>query len=82
MKGVPDTMARNETKGTKQLATTVDAALFDEFKAWVEGRGEKVRAHVEMAIRRHMDAPPPPFKPEAPPLPPVGGEKPKPRKVK
>jgi hypothetical protein len=64
-------MGRIDTKGTKQLGSSVDAALLDEFRLWLEKRGEKLREHLEMALRRHMDNPPPPLKPAAPPLPPV-----------
>jgi transposase InsO family protein len=61
-------MAR--TKGTKQLGVELNAALLDEFKGFCEQRGETVRKHLEMAIRRHIDNPPPmPAAP--PPLPPV-----------
>lgn len=62
-------MGRQVAKGTGQLAAQLDEALLAEFRAWVAGRGETLRAHLEMALRRHMDSPPPPFKPEAPPLP-------------
>ncbi len=63
-------MAR--TKNTKQLAVEVSDALFDEFKRFCADRGETVRRHLELALRRHMDNPPPPPEPaEVPPLPPV-----------
>lgn len=63
-------MAR--TKGTKQLAVEVSEALFEEFKGFCSDRGETVRHHLELALRRHMDNPPPPPKPvEVPPLPPI-----------
>ena len=64
-------MAQKATKGTAQLGAEVDAALLREFRAFVRGRGEKFRDHLEMAARRHMDNPPPPLKPAVPPLPPV-----------
>ena len=67
-------MGRQVAQGTAQLATQLDEALLAEFRAWTSGRGETLRAHLEMAIRRHMASPPPPFKPEAPPLPPVGDQ--------
>ena len=56
-------------KGTAQLNTGIDAKLLAEFRAFVNKRGERVRDAVEMALRRHMDSPPP--MPELPPLPPV-----------
>ena len=61
------------TKGTKQLGLQVTASLLDEFKAFCEQRGETVRKHLELAMRRHLDNPPPPPVPEPapPPLPPV-----------
>ncbi len=64
-------MAR--TKGTKQLGVEVSAALLDEFKEFCESRGETVRKHLELSMRRHMDNPPPLPEPEPapPPLPPV-----------
>lgn len=63
-------MAR--TKGTKQLNAEMSEALFDEFKEFCATRGQTVRYHLELALRRHMDNPPPPPQPvEAPPLPPV-----------
>jgi hypothetical protein len=59
-------------KGTAPLAVGIDVALMAELRAFVEKRGEKVRAVVEAALRRHMANPPPPPKPaELPPLPPV-----------
>ncbi|WP_439628821.1 hypothetical protein [Gemmata sp.] len=63
-------MAR--TKGTKQLGVEVSEALLDEFRAFCEERGEKVRHHLELAMRRHLDNPPPPLvAPPAPPPPPL-----------
>ena len=77
-------MAR--TKGTKQLNAEMSEALFDEFKRFCSDRGETVRRHLELALRRHMDNPPPPPAPvKLPPLPPVtapAAEKPAPRKGK
>lgn len=68
-------MGRQVAKGTAQLAAQLDESLLAEFRAWVAGRGETLRAHLEQAIRRHMDTPPPPHRPEAPPLPAVGKKK-------
>ncbi|MCE9564424.1 MAG: hypothetical protein K8U57_20495 [Planctomycetes bacterium] len=63
-------MARKNTAGTKQLGAELDSALVDEFKAFCSDRGDTVRKHLEMAIRRHLSNPPP--KPaDVPPLPPV-----------
>ncbi|MCE9564925.1 MAG: hypothetical protein K8U57_23065 [Planctomycetes bacterium] len=59
-------MAR--TKGTRQLGVEVSESLLDEFKAFCEKRGEKVRHHLELAIRRHLDNPPLPLVPPPPPV--------------
>jgi hypothetical protein len=50
----------NRVRGTKQLATAIDANLFDEWKAWVQARGETIREALELAMRRHMAHPPAP----------------------
>jgi hypothetical protein len=55
-------------KGTEQLNVGIDAALLEELRAFVKGRRERLRAVVEMALRRHMANPP---AQELPPLPPV-----------
>ena len=60
---------RKSTKGTKQIGAEVTAELVDELKAFCLARGETVRHHLEIAIRRHLDNPPP--APAIPPLPPV-----------
>lgn len=60
---------RKSTKGTKQIGAEVTEALVDELRAFCSKRGETVRHHLELAIRRHLDNPPPP--PAYPPLPPV-----------
>jgi hypothetical protein len=69
--------------GTAQVNVELPAAFLDEFKAFAEGRGEKLRDAIWHAMRRHMKYPPPP--PELPtePLPdspaavpaPTGGRK-------
>jgi hypothetical protein len=61
-------MARKNTAGTKQLGAELDSALVDEFKAFCAGRGDTVRKHLELALRRHLQNPPPA---DVPPLPPV-----------
>ena len=61
---------RKSTKGTKQIGAEVKAELVDELKAFCLERGETVRHHLEIAIRRHLDNPPP-LPPTVPPLPPV-----------
>ncbi len=61
-------MARKSTKGTKQIGAEVSEGLIDEFKAFCLDRGETVRENLEMAMRRHLDNPPP--RPKIPPLPP------------
>ena len=62
-------MSRKNTAGTKQLGAELDATLVDEFKAFVTARGDTVRKHLEMAIRRHLENPPSVI--VVPPLPPV-----------
>lgn len=60
------------SKGTRQLNADLSADLVERFRAFVEGRGEKLREHLEMALERHLANPPPPLRPPpAPPLPPV-----------
>lgn len=73
-------MARKNTKGTAQLGAELDASLVGEFRAWVKGRGETLRDHLEMALRRHMGNPPGLFRPEIPPLPPEPPPEPAPRR--
>ena len=78
-------MAR--TKGTKPFNAEVSELLFEEFKEFCAKRRETVRHHLELALRRHMDNPPPPPKPaEVPPLPPITApateDKPAPKKGK
>lgn len=66
---------RKSTKGTKQIGAEVAESLLDEFKRFCESRNETVRYHLELAMRRHLDNPPPPPG-VAPPLPPVVAEAP------
>lgn len=72
-------MARKNVKGAKQFNYEITAEIADRFRAFCKGRGESVREHLEMALQRHLDNPPPPFKPTAPPLPPVTAPEPKPK---
>ena len=65
---------RKSTKGTKQIGAEVTAGLVDELRAFCAGRGETVRHHLEVAIRRHLDNPPP--RPVVPPLPPLPSDPP------
>lgn len=62
-------MAR--TKGTKQLGCEVNEALLEQFKAFCAARGETLRYHLEMAMRRHLANPPEIEKPTVPPVPPL-----------
>ena len=63
---------RRATPGTKQVAAEIAGGLLDEFKAFAKARGQTLREHLELAMRRHLDnPPPPPVKPVVPPLPPV-----------
>ena len=64
-------MATNRTQGTTPFATAIDAELLEAFKAFVGGRPESIRWHVEVALRRHMANPP--GLPATPPLPPLPG---------
>jgi hypothetical protein len=65
---------RKSTKGTKQIGAEVNAELLDEFKAFCAQRGDTLRHHLEMAMRRHLASPPPVV--TIPPLPPVGAPAP------
>ncbi len=62
---------RRATPGTKQIAAEVGEALLTEFKTFVKSRRETLRDHLELAMRRHLDNPPPPLRPAVPPLPPM-----------
>jgi len=63
---------RRVTPGTGQLNLEIEQALLERLRAFVRDRGEKIRHVVEMALRRHLDNPPPPPKPiDLPPLPPI-----------
>lgn len=73
-------MPRRDVKGTKQLNSEIDEALVDRFRQFCKSRGESVREHLELALTRHLENPPPPFKPVAPPLPPVTSPAPAKRK--
>lgn len=64
-------MPRRNTKNTNQLNAEIDAGLLAEFRAFLKRRAERLRDHLELAIRRHLANPPPPLEPPpAPPLPP------------
>ena len=61
---------RRVTPGTGQLNLEIESALLERLRDFVRDRDEKIRHVVEMAIRRHMDYPPPlPKPPEILPLP-------------
>jgi|GEM_PF-5240895 len=62
-------MARVDVKGAKQFNYELPAQLVDEFREFCRLRGEAVRDHLEIALRRHLATPPPPLKPVIPPLP-------------
>jgi len=63
---------RRVTPGTGQLNLEIESTLLERLREFVRERDEKIRHVVEMAIRRHMDYPPPiPKPPEVLPLPPV-----------
>ena len=68
---------RRVTPGTGQLNLEIESSLLERLRGFVRERDEKMRHVVEMAIRRHLDYPPPPPKPqEVIPLPPVTSDKP------
>lgn len=63
---------RRVTPGTGQLNLEIESSLLERLRSFVRDRDEKMRHVVEMAIRRHLDYPPPPPKPtEVLPLPPI-----------
>jgi len=63
---------RRVTPGTGQLNLEIELSLLERLRGFVRERDEKIRHVVEMAIRRHLDYPPPPPAPPAiAPLPPV-----------
>lgn len=65
-------MAKKKTtvqRRTTPLNTGVDPELAEAVRVFALKRGEKLRAVVEMALRRHMANPPPQM--DIPPLPPV-----------
>ena len=62
---------RRVTPGTGQLNLEIESSLLERLRAFVRDRDEKIRHVIEMAIRRHLDYPPPPAPPEIIPLPPV-----------
>ena len=70
---------RRVTPGTKQLNLEIEMSLLERLRRFVDERDEKIRHVVELAIRRHMDYPPPlPKPPEVLPLPPVTSPDPSP----
>jgi len=63
---------RRVTPGTGELNLEIESSLLERLRGFVRERDEKMRHVVELAIRRHLDYPPPPPKPpEVIPLPPV-----------
>lgn len=62
---------RKGTKGTHQIGAEVDETLLAQFKTFCAGRGETLRYHIEMAMRRHLANPPEVEKPTVPPVPPL-----------
>jgi len=63
---------RRVTPGTGQLNLEIESTLLERLREFVGERDEKIRHVVEMAIRRHLEYPPPPPKPqEIAPLPPI-----------
>ena len=63
---------RRVTPGTGQLNLEIESSLLERLRGFVRERDEKMRHAVEMAIRRHLDYPPPPPRPaEVIPLPPI-----------
>ncbi len=69
---------RRVTPGTGQMNIEIESALLERLREFVRDRDEKIRHVVEMAIRRHMDYPPPiPKPPEILPLPTVTESEPR-----
>lgn len=76
-------MARNQTPGTGRVEIEMTAELIAELDRFRSAYGHSRRAEIELALRRHMDSPPPvppppappPPPPVIPPLPPVGGKR-------
>ncbi len=63
---------RRITPGTGQLNLEIESSLLERLRAFVRDRDEKIRHVVELAIRRHLEyPPPPPLPPVIEPLPPV-----------
>jgi len=63
---------RRVTPGTGQLNLEIESSLLERLRGFVRERDETMRRVVEMAIRRHLDYPPPPPKPpKVIPLPPI-----------
>ena len=63
---------RRVTPGTGQLNLEIELSLLERLRGFVRERDEKIRHVIEMAIRRHLDyPPPPPAPPTIAPLPPV-----------
>ncbi|VTR91867.1 unnamed protein product [Gemmata massiliana] len=75
-------MPKRPVEGAAQINAELPVPLLDELKRFAKDRGEKVRDVLALAIRRHLDNPPPPPRPvEVPPLPPLTSlpEKPAPK---
>ena len=71
---------RRVTPGTGQLNLEIESSLLARLRVFVRERDEKIRHVVELAIRRHMDYPPPlPKPPDVMPLPPISPPEPHPR---
>lgn len=71
---------RRATPGTGQLNLEIELSLLEQLREFARERDEKIRHVIEMAIRRHLDyPPPPPAPPEIPPLPPVTNTERKPK---
>jgi len=69
---------RRITPGTGQINLEIESTLLERLRVFVRERDEKMRHVVEMAIRRHLDYPPPPPIPkplEVLPLPPITSDK-------
>lgn len=58
---------------TVALNTRISVSLDAALRAFSESRNEKIRDVIEVALRRHMDSPPPQI--QIPPLPPISVKK-------
>ena len=73
---------RKNVQGATQFNYEIDKDLAAQFRAFCSERNESVKGQLEIALRRHLETPPPPPvpPPPIPPLPPVEAAAPSPPK--